>query len=147
MIDARTYLESFRPAESRLQLKIRQLNGIRERVLSITAPLGKELVSHTPNVGIMADTVAMIIDMENEVEKQVSDIMQRKREAYLLLDQMKPKSAQMLMDYYFEGKSLSEIGSSLHIVKRHAQRKLNEAIEEFQAVLDQNRGLLKKHII
>ncbi len=139
MIDARTYLESFRPAESRLQLKIRQLNGIRERVLSITAPLGKELVSHTPNVGIMADTVAMIIDMENEVEKQVSDIMQRKREAYLLLDQMKPKSAQMLMDYYFEGKSLSEIGSSLHIVKRHAQRKLNEAIAEFQVVLDQNK--------
>ena len=139
MIDARTYLESFRPAESRLQLKIRQLNGIRERVLSITAPSGKEFVSHTPNVGIMADTVAMIIDMENEVEKQVNDIMQRKREAYLLIDQIKPKSAQMLMDYYFEGKSLSEIGSSLHIVKRHAQRKLNEAIAEFQVVLDQNK--------
>ena len=138
MIDARTYLESFRPAESRLQLKITQLNGIRERMLSITAPSGKELVSHTPNVGIIADTVAMIIDMENEVEKQVNDIIEKKREAYLLLDQLKPESAQILMDYFFEGKSLYEISNSLHIVKRHAQRKLNGAINEFQVVLNQN---------
>ena len=55
MIDARDYLNSFRIADSKIQLKSQQMQKLRERLLSLSAPMDKEQVSHTPNVGIMAD--------------------------------------------------------------------------------------------
>ena len=86
MTDARKYLESFRIQESRIQLKTEQVQSLQERLTSITAPMDKEQVSHTKNVGIMADTVAMIVDIQRESDQQTADLYRRKREAYQLLD-------------------------------------------------------------
>ena len=81
MMDAKKYLKSFETEESLLQLKIRQLQGIQNRLKSLTTPMGKEVVSHTPNVGTMSETVALLIDMQQEIDLLTMAIMQRKREA------------------------------------------------------------------
>ena len=47
MIDAREYLHSFRIADSKIQLKIQQVQKLNDRLLSLTAPMDKEQVSHT----------------------------------------------------------------------------------------------------
>ena len=88
MTDARKYLESFRIQESRIQLKTEQVQSLQERLTSITAPMDKEQVSHTKNVGIMADTVAMIVDIQREIDQQTADLYRRKREAYQLLEKL-----------------------------------------------------------
>lgn len=104
MTDARKYLESFRIQESRIQLKTEQVQSLQERLTSITAPMDKEQVSHTKNVGIMADTVAMIVDIQREIDQQTADLYRRKREAYQLLDQLHPAHERLLLDRYLEGK-------------------------------------------
>lgn len=136
MIDAREYLSSFRKAEARLKLKIQQLQDLQDRLTSFSAPMDRELVSHTKNTGTMADTIAIVLDMKNEISSQSSEIIRRKQEAYGLLDQISPENAIILMAHYFEGESLTQLGNRLHIVKRTAQRRLNDALEEFQDVLD-----------
>ena len=55
MTDAREYLTSIRKAEERLSLKKRQVENLRDRLTSLSVPTDKEVVSHTPNVGVMAD--------------------------------------------------------------------------------------------
>ena len=52
MTDAREYLESIRSLEIRIQMKIRQVKKLRDSLTSITAPMDKEQVTHTKNVGI-----------------------------------------------------------------------------------------------
>ena len=84
----------------------------------------------------MAETIAMIVDMQKEIDQQTSAILQRKHEAYLLLDRIKPENAAILMDRFFDGKTILKISQAIHVTKRQAQRRLNEAIDEFQIVLN-----------
>ena len=136
MTDAKDYLQYFRTAEARIDLKIRQLESLQDRLCSISAPMDKEQVSHTRNVDIMADTVAMIVDIQKDIDQQTSEVFRRKREAYRLLDQIDPDSASLLIAHYFNGLSVMGVGKTIHVTKRQAQRRLNTAIEEFQSVLN-----------
>ena len=53
-MNARQYLKSLRNKESRIQIKMRQIQKLRDRLLSTSAPMDKEQVSHTTNVSVMA---------------------------------------------------------------------------------------------
>ena len=136
MIDAREYLNYFRIAESRIGLKIKQLRSLQDHLLTLSPSLDQEHVSHTKNVTIMADTIAIITDMQNDIDQQTSEIFQRKREAFQLLDQISPENAAILIDRYFDGKKVQGICQTIHVSKRQAQRRINEAIEELQTVLN-----------
>lgn len=136
MIDAHNYLQYFRVAESKIELKINQIKNLQDRLYSISTPINKEPCSHTRNVTVMADTTAIIIDMQKEIDQQTSAILQRKREAFLLLDQIKPENAALLMERYFNRKTILDISHSIHVTKRQAQRRLNDAIRAFQIVLN-----------
>ncbi len=136
MINALDYLQSFRVAEQRIQLKIQQVQRLREQLINISAPVNQEQIVHTKNVGIMGDTVAAIIDIENEIDQQTSELFRKKKEAYHMLDQIKPDSAMLLIEHFFSGKTVDEMSREIHVCKRHAQRKLNNAILEFQSMLN-----------
>ena len=138
MIDARDYLSSFQKAEARIEIKQRQLKDLQDRLTCITAPMDKELVSHTRNVGAMADTVSLIIDLEHELEEQTVEYIRRKREAYQLLEQITPEKSVYLIEHYIEGKTLAEIGRTHHIEKRWVKRRVASAMVDFQLVLDQH---------
>lgn len=139
-MNARQYLKSLRNKESRIQIKMRQIQKLRDRLLSTSAPMDKEQVSHTTNVSVMADTIAMIVDMQKEVEAQTVEYLKQKWEAMKLMDQIKPESAEILIDRYFEGKTFTEIGKERFISGRQAQRREYAAIREFQRVLDSNQA-------
>ena len=134
MTDAREYLMYFKKAEAIIELKVKQLQNLQDRLSCISAPLEKEQVSHTRNVAILADTIAMIVDMQKEIDRQTSEVVKRKREAYALMDRIKPESSSILIDHYFNGMSLMTISKSIHLTKRTVQRKLNDAIIEFQGI-------------
>ena len=136
MSDAREYLMYFKKVEAIIELKVKQLHNLQDRLSCISAPLEKEQVSHTRNVAILADTIAMIVDMQKEIDRQTSEVVKRKREAYALMDRIKPENASILIDHYFNGMSLMTISKSIHLTKRTVQRKLNDAIIEFQGILN-----------
>lgn len=136
MINALDYLQSFKASEQRIQLKIQQVQRLREQLTSISAPMNQEQITHTKNVGVMADTVAAIIDIENEIDQQTSELIKKKKEAYHLLDQIKPESAMLLTEHFLSGKTIEAMSREIHVCKRHAQRKLNKAILEFQSMLN-----------
>ena len=136
MIEAEAYLESIRALDARIQMKIRQIQSLRDSLTSIYVSTDSERVSHTPNVDLMADTVATIIRIENEIDKQTSELFDKKQRIICLLDRLKAESANVLSGYYIEGKSTKELSNSLFMTRRQVQRKINKAIEEFQTVLN-----------
>ena len=75
MVNAREYLGYFRVAESRIELKIKQIQSLQDRLCCISIPMDKEQVSHTKSVEIMAETIAMIVDMQKEIDQQTSAIL------------------------------------------------------------------------
>ena len=100
--------------------------------------MDKEQVSHTTNVSVMADTIAMVVDMQKEVDSRASELLKEKWKAMKLMEQIRPESSEILTARYFEGKTFPEIGHEMFVTERQAQRKEKEAIWEFQRVPDQN---------
>lgn len=140
MMNARQYLKSFRMKESRIKIKLEQIQRLKDRLLSTSAPMDKEQVSHTTNVGVMGDTIAMIVDMQKEVDAQSAEYLKQKWEAMQLMEQIKPENAEILIERYFEGKTFPEIGEEKFITERQAQRREDAAIREFQHVLDSKKA-------
>ena len=138
MTDARMFLKSIGEADARIQLKIRQMQDLRNQLLILTRPMDQEQVTHTKNVGVMADTVAMIVDIQEEIDHQARDFLEKKRDAIRMMGMIPPESADILAARYFDRKTFDEIGKMMYITKRHVIRKHNEALAEFQAVLEQN---------
>lgn len=136
-VNALEYLKSFRLAESRIQLKTRQVKDLQDRLLCISAPMDKEVVSHTPSVGVMADTIAMIVDLQKEIDQQAAIIIHQKRELFLLLDQIDPDYATLLSEHYLDGKSFVEIGKIHGYERRWAKRRMAKAVAQLQEILDQ----------
>ena len=138
MIDAREYLHSIRLADSRIQLKIQQVQRLKDRLLSVSMPADKEQVSHTKNVEIMAETIAMIVDKQKEIDQENKEITKQKCEVIELTCQMPTENAQILLDHFLEGKTIMAIGKEHYFSKRQAQRRVKKALGEFQCLLDEH---------
>ena len=99
--------------------------------------MDKEKVSHTKNVGIMAETIATIVDKKNEVDRENSELTKKKCELIEFMCQMPAEDAKILLDHFLDGKTILAIGKELFISKRQAQRRVNEAVIEFQNLLNE----------
>lgn len=136
MMTARKYLERFPTIEARIKLKTEQVAQLRESLLSFSVPTDKEQVSHTRNVDMMSRTIAHIVDVEHEIDEQAVTLLNLRREAYKLFDQIPPDSASLLIEHYINEKSISELAQTFFWSQRHVYRKLKEALDKFQSVLD-----------
>ena len=136
MTDARAYLESIRDTDSSIQMKTKRMQELHDRLTSITAPLDQERVSHTTNVDVMGNTVALIEDMRKEIDQQMHELFLAKAQANRLFDQLHPENARILTSYYLEHQTTLDIARMMFITRRHAQRRLKEALAELQSILD-----------
>ena len=138
MTDAYEYLSSIRAVEIRIQMKISQMRQLRDRVTDISAPqLEKDHVSHTKDPAGMEKTMAMLIDIQEEIDQQTCELVARKTEALCLLDRLKAEDARILSAYYLKGESTKEQSKLMFLSRRQVQRKLKKALQEFQMVLSQ----------
>lgn len=46
----------------------------------------------------------------------------------------------LLIERFLNGKTVETMSRELHVCKRHAQRKLNDAILEFQSILNMHKS-------
>lgn len=140
MTDAREYLESIRKTELRLQMKKQQLQTLKDRLLCITPAMEQELVSHTRNVGAMGDSIALILDMEKEIDHETKEFMLVKLKALSLMNQIAPEHSTILIERFFEAKTFPEIGKILFVTERQAQRRLKDAVAAYQHVLNESKS-------
>ncbi len=135
MIDAKEYLESFRTEEARIQLKVKQLQVLEDRLHTTTVPIDTERVSHTKTTDAMAETIAIVIDLQEEINMQKCQLAEAKRDAFRLLDQISPDSASILISRYFMGMTIKQIGKTLYSSRTQTYRRLQGALSEFQEIL------------
>ncbi len=140
MIDARLYLEYIRALDIRIQMKMRQIQHMRDSLTSISSSTDQEHVSKTRNDSVMADTIAKIADIEKEIRHQATDLVAKKGEAIRLMDQLDADQANILSGYYLERRTTKELADSMYISRRQVERKISAAICEFQRVLSERQS-------
>ena len=82
-------------------------------------------------------TIALIIDMQKEIDQQTAQLIKAEQETYRLFDRIHPESASILMEHFIRGKKTIDMGKSLCLSQRQIRRKLCEAIAELQKVFNE----------
>ena len=72
---------------------MKQLQVLEDRLHTTTVPIDTERVSHTKTTDAMAETIAIVIDLQEEINMQKCQLAEAKRDAFRLLDQISPDSA------------------------------------------------------
>lgn len=137
-MDAREYLISFRILKERIVFKQCQVEKLRESLTALGIRYDKENVSHTKNVSVMSNTIAEIIDMERDLDLQTAEYCEMNKQIIGLMAHISPDKASLLTEHYIEKKSYAELSTSIYVTERHVRRRVQIALKDFQAVLDQS---------
>lgn len=81
-------------------------------------------------------TMAMILDIEEEISELRNSMCKRQREILTILDKMEPEYATVLSGRFIEGKSVKELGVVLFLSRRQIERRMIDALAEFQIKLN-----------
>ena len=75
--------------------------------------------------------------MQKEIDQQTAELYEARHALDCLMDRIDPNHAYLLTRHYIEGVSSRKLGKDAFISPRQMQRRLKEAVEEFQIVLNQ----------
>ena len=137
MIDAKSYLMQVELYDTHINNKLEDLQRLKELTRQITSTLKQDVVSHSGNQDKMAEAVAKIVDLENELTVAVDAYIDKKREVGKVLDRIDDADqVSVLHKLYFEYKSWLQIAAEMHMTERNAQYIHGRALQSVRLLLN-----------
>ena len=105
---------------AKIDTKIEELARLKSLATKVTAVMEGEVVSRTRNSDTMADTIAKIIEMQEQVNRLIDSYADRKMCLSKIIDGLNnPMQIRVLYGYYFAGKSFQRIADELGYSRRN----------------------------
>ena len=136
-INTRKYMKRGYELHRAIEIKKEQVASIRAFLYDATVSLDEEHVSKTCNVSSMGDSVVQIIQLEEEIKKDMTQlaIIQRETAAIInRLDNMTMRS--VLTKYYVCFKSWDTIRAEMHISRKYGFNVHAAALTQIDAILN-----------
>lgn len=132
---AKTYLQQIRRLDRKINNKQIQLESLRELVTSITPILKDINVQSNGSQDRLGDTMAKIIDLQNEINNEIDLYVNRKLEAIKLINAMEDDvSINILIQRYINYKRWDEIADNLNYTRQGVLKKHGQALLNFEKV-------------
>ncbi len=138
-MEPRAYLLSVKEMEERIRLKQDQVRRLNESLQAFSAPMDREVVSHTRKVDVMAEAIARMADLKAEIGEDIGALLLRTRQVYALFDQLPMTQAAILTERYMKGLPVRRIAEDMHITDRYARMMLAQAEAAFGAVMGEEK--------
>jgi len=120
MIDAKAYLQQIKLYDTHITNKLSEMSRLKELVTSITATWKDDVVSGSGSKDKLGDTVAKIVDLENEVNKAIDNLIDRKNQIGAILEQLNdPDHVAVLHKRYVLYMTWEEIAYDMHMTYRN----------------------------
>ena len=137
-MNAKEYLSQAYLLEKQVQSKQDQIRSYRELLTCINARLGEEPVKHTRNVEIMQDTILKIMAAEEELNRQIDALVDKKLEIAEVISRVQHVVYRLILaKRYLCFLSRERIAVDLNYSAKSVQRLHRQAIEAVQEILDQ----------
>ena len=132
---AKTYLQQIRRLDRKINNKQIQLESLRELVTNITPILKDINVQSNGSQDRLGDTMAKIIDLQNEINNEIDLYVNRKLEAIKLINAMEDDiSINILIQRYINYKMWDEIADNLNYTRQGVLKKHGQALLNFEKV-------------
>ena len=137
-MNAKEYLNQAFRMEQRVQSKLEQLEALRSLAAHVTSGFGSEPVVHTRNNTSMQDTVIRIVEAEQELNREIDELVNTKQEIKRTIDQVPDVTLQLVLEKrYLIFLKWEQIACDMYYSIRSVQEKHREAVRIVQQILDE----------
>lgn len=120
MGDAKAYLQQIKLHDARIDRNLEELDNLRAMTTKITATWKDDVVSGTGNQDKLGATVAKIIDLQNEINRDIDAYVDMKRSVWNLLEKIQnPDQLQVLYKRYFKYEHWEQIACEMNMTYRN----------------------------
>lgn len=136
MIEPKKYLQQIRLYDSRISIKLEELQRLKEMVLRITPTLKDDVVSGEGNQDKLSDAVAKIVDLEVEINRDVDRYVNAKQEISATLGKLTdPDQLRVLHMRYVQYKTWEQIANEMGFSYRWVCTIHGRALQEIEKIL------------
>lgn len=137
-MNAKEYLEQYRKMNRMINNKLFEINTLREMMNNTSARTDRSPVQ-TTHKDAMANAVGKIVDLEQEINNDIDNLINKQREITSIIEKIKsPVAYDVIHKFYIQGHTLSKIATDMNYVYQYVSEVKHEAVEEVQLILDQN---------
>lgn len=134
---AKAYLQEIKKLDMKINNKQLQLSSLWDLAQSITSTIKEINVQTSKSVDPMADTVSKIIDLQDEINRDIDRYVDKKLEAIRLINQLENEQyISILVRRYVNYEEWRTIADEMHYTRQSIVKKHDAALKDFQKVLD-----------
>ena len=127
--------------ELQVQSKLQQTADLRALASHVTAFTGNEPVSHTRDVTGMQNTIAKILEEEENLNARIDRLVDAKREIREVIDCVEDVTLRLILEKrHLLFQSWEEIAIDMGITSRWAKDRHKVALKEVERVLEERCG-------
>ena len=127
---AKEYLGQAYRLDQRINSKLQQVDSLRSLTQKITASYDGEVVSHTRNVTTLQDTIIRLMEAEEELNRQIDELVDLKMDIARLIDQVHNESFRLILEKrYLCFLQWDQIAAEMHYSRRWVLNKHDRAVE------------------
>ena len=115
-----------------IDCKLEQINGLRDRLTSISSPMGEQ-VQGTKDPDKFTDPVSKIIELENEINADIDKLVDLKSEARKSIEQLNDDREKLVLyKRYFENKTFEQIAVEMNYSWRRIHQFHGDALKKLE---------------
>ncbi len=134
-LSAKDYLSQAYRIDQRINSKIEQVQSLRDLAAKATATLSDMPRSASPNVHRMEDVITKMVDLESEINADLTRLIDLKHEIVTVVKCVESPELQTLLELrYLCFMTWEQIAVELHFDLRWVHRLHNRALNEVEAI-------------
>lgn len=123
--------------DAKIESKLEELAHLNALATKVTATMEYEVVSRTRNTDTMADTVAKIIEMQNQINNLIDSYVDRKEYFSKIIDSLtNPMQIRVLYGHYYFGKSFQQIADEVGYSRRNVCYIHGDALRAVEKIME-----------
>ena len=135
-MNAKEYLSRARLLDMQVRSRQEQILILRSMAERVSAGFGREAVSHSLNTTAMQDTVARILEAEEELAGRIDELVRTRMEIAGVIDRVEDVRARLILEKrYLCFRSWREITEEMNHSLRYVQDKHREGLRAVQRIL------------
>ena len=134
------YLKQIKVIDARINTDIDNLAALEALATKTTPVMGGERVQSSGSQQKMADCVTKIVELKEQIDREIDELVDRKKEAREILAFCDAECIKLLHKRYFMFKTWEQIAVEMNFTYKWVSGGLHQrALSQFQKVLDERR--------
>ena len=143
---AKEYMEQARYLDMQINSKIEQVRTLNELATKVTTVYSDMPHSPNKNTGRMEETIAKIIDLEHEIDRDIDALVDLKQEIIHIVNSIESAEYRTILEMrYLQFKKWEQIALSMSTNLRWVYRMHGRALNETQQIINSPLKTIESH--